>query len=221
MTSPADPGATGKKLRGGAASQAPAAPQSPLPPVEPPAPSLAQTETSIAALAAAGTSEQAAQAAEKPVVVGAAEIPLEPGGPGAGAARVAEEVEGVASRPVAGSTAYVAELNAAERAELDELRRLRLGGDAFAATMEPDVARHVQEGQRLAAGLSARQGVVIDAASVHEIRLAQAATRVLRDGRTYTTGEPVPLDFAAYTELVGIGAIVNDRWADLPMVGEA
>lgn len=217
MTSPAEPGATGKKPRG-TASQASAAPQSPVPSVEPP---LAQTETSIAALAAAGTSEQAAQAAEKPVVVGAAEIPLEPGGPGAGAARVAEEVEGFATRPVAGSEMSIAALTAGERAELEELRRLRSSGGAFAATMEPDVARHVEEGRRLAAGLPARQGLVVDAASVPEIRFAQAATRVLRNGRNYTAGEPVPLDFAAYTELVGIGAIVNDRWADLPMVGEA
>ncbi|MGX5776512.1 hypothetical protein [Methylorubrum zatmanii] len=217
MTSPADPGATGRRARSGATSQASAAPEGAAP--------LVETETSAAALATAGTAAEVAQAAEQPVVIGAAEIPLEPGGPGAGAARVAEEVEGVASRPVAGSAADDGRLSASERTELEILRQReradRVSWESRDRT-SPEVRRDHEVYTRAYRDFQDEAaGRVVDAAKIREIRIAQAATQILRDGKSYRAGEPVPVDFAAYTELVGIGAIVKDRWADLLLVGEA
>lgn len=153
------------------------------------------------AVAPVGTAEQATQAAADPVVLGAAPVPVEPGGPGAGAARTAEVTEAVVSQPLTGAAetalglrpatvSGVDALTTSERAELDALRRLRADG-----------------------------GLVVDAARMPGRRTAQAATQIMRDGRGYTVGEPIALDFGSYTELVGIGAIVNVPWSDLPMAG--
>ncbi|MGF3027840.1 hypothetical protein ACQVP2_34240 [Methylobacterium aquaticum] len=156
MTDPVEAGATGRRVR------------------------------TTPAVASAGTAEQATQGASDPVVLGAASVPVEPGGPGAGAARTAEVTDAVVSQPLPGAGA----LDPNERAELEALRRLRTGG-----------------------------GLVIDAAAIPGRRLARAATQIRRDGRDYAVGEPVALDFGSYTELVGIGAIVNAPWSDLPMAG--
>ncbi|QRE74388.1 hypothetical protein [Methylobacterium aquaticum] len=170
MTDPVEAGATGRRPRG-----------------------------STPAVAPVGTAEQATQGATDPVVLGAAPVPVEPGGPGAGAARTAEATEAVVSQPLTGAAeaalglrpAGAADaLTATERSELEGLRRLRDGG-----------------------------GLVVDAARMPGRRTAQAATQIMRDGRGYAVGEPIALDFGSYTELVGIGAIVNVPWSDLPMAG--
>ncbi|WP_288579838.1 hypothetical protein [uncultured Methylobacterium sp.] len=172
MTDPVEAGATGRRQRGSTPSVAPA-----------------------------GTAEQAMQAAADPVVLGAAPVPVEPGGPGAGAARTAEVTEAVVSQPLTGAAetdlglrpagdGATSKLAASERAELESLRRLH-----------------------------ADRGLVVDAARMPGRRVATAATQIMRDGGGYAVGEPIALDFGSYTELVGIGAIVNVPWSDLPTAG--
>lgn len=143
-----------------------------------------------------GTAGQAALDQDKPVVIGATETPIEPGGPGAGAAQLARRVEETVSRPLAGAEEVALGLRplaGGDRAELERLRALEARG-AFGT------------------------GVVVDASEVPGRRYAQAATTIKRDGVVYapeTENPLIPVDFAAYTELVSIGAIVADRWDEL------
>lgn len=137
-----------------------------------------------------GTSDQASQAARDPIVIGAVERPIEPGGPGAGAAQLARETsvfEGRSLAVDAGQALGARPLSEAERIELENFRTKQAAG----------------------------QGIVVDAALVKGVRLARAATAVKRDGVLYgpgTSRQWVPVDFAAYTELVSIGAISDTRW---------
>lgn len=144
-------------------------------------------------IAIAGTAGQAAQAAQDPVIIGAARTPIEPGGPGVGAAKTASEERALMQRPLTEAASadlgLRGPLSTDERAELEELRRHRT-----------------------------RPGIVVDAAAVRGRRLARAATAIKRDGVLYgpIAGRPwVPVDFEGYTELVQIGAITDTPWSEL------
>lgn len=179
------PGATGRKTRGADTSTAAAPGTDLVPPVDP-VPSTTIAET--------GTAPLVADPAMKPVVIGAADVPVEAGGPGAGALQTARETTAVETRPL--ERIDEAPLSAGERAELEQLRsRVGIG-----------------------------RGIGLDAAAVPGLRLARVTTTVRRDGVTYTpAGEnrDVLLDFAGYTELVAIGAITDTPWHHLEPVGES
>lgn len=55
---------------------------------------------------------------------------------------------------------------------------------------------------------------VLDASRVGGTRTVRAATQILHDGRRYGPGDELPVDFATYTELVQIGAVVAIAWDD-------
>ncbi|GJD93333.1 hypothetical protein [Methylobacterium iners] len=155
-------------------------------------------KASTVPVAVAGTAEQAAQAASEPVVIGAGPVPEIPGGPGVGAARTARPIDAVEARPLTDAAAEGLglrpagandPLTARERDELYSLRRARDGAS-----------------------------FVVDAAEVPGQRLARAMTAIRRDGVLYAPDGDnrwVPVDFRAYTELVGIGAISDTPWNEL------
>lgn len=176
MADPTEAGATGRKPRGGDAPQGGSA----LAPVPEPEPSTT--------IAAPGTAALVVDPAIKPVVIGAAAVPVAAGGPGAGALRTASETEAFEARSL--ERLDDAPLGASERAELDMLRR--------------------------SAGIG--RGLTVDAAAVTGKRWARTATTVKRDGRTYPPGEPVLLDYAGYVELVAIAAITDVPWRELEPV---
>ncbi len=198
-------GATGRRPRtsGDAPAGAEPAANTALPGAQAARVEEATTAASTMPIAAAGTAEQAAQAAAEPVVIGAGPVPEIPGGPGVGAAQTARPVEGVETRPLTDAAAeglglrpHGADepLTLRERAELEQLRRGRDGA-----------------------------GFVVDAAEVPGQRMARAMTAIRRDGVLYAPdGENpyVPVDFRAYTELVGIGAISDTPWSQLDDVSD-
>lgn len=193
-------GATGRKPRGAGAASTAASPEGGAP-SEPP-------------IAEAGTAAQVAQAADRPVVLGAGPTPETPGGPGVGAAQVADRVTETVSRPLTGAAEVdmgLRPLSEAERAELEDLRQ-RAGADPRRTELA------------MLRGLVGSGGLVIDGADVPGRRLARAATAIKRDGVLYAPDGDlpwVPVDFAAYTELVEIGAITREPWSALERVPDA
>lgn len=116
------------------------------------------------------------------------DVPLPDGGPGVGAARVAERIpERFASRPIGTVREEL------ERAEVMEAR-------------VPPVTKDVLP----------RSEFRVDPDTVPGHRYATAATQLRRNGRTYQPGVEVKVDFRAYSQLVAVGAIVADPWHDLP-----
>lgn len=199
MADPVEAGATGRKPRGANAETArssTAAAPNPNPPTPEAAASRIDTSQApeaspSATVAPAGTAALVAEPAKAPVVIGAAEVPVEAGGPGVGALRTAEETQAFDTR----SLEHLDQrpLTARERAELELLRR--------GAGIDP--------------------GIVVDAAAVPGARFAVAATTVKRDGVTYRPGRRVPLDYEGYVELVAIGAITDTPWRELePVEGD-
>jgi len=117
-------------------------------------------------------------------------VPLPNGGPGVGAAQVAERQEGFALRPVG--------------TVLEE--RLR----DVAAPRVPAVTKDVLP----------RTDYAVDPDSVPGFRYATAANQVRRDGLTRQPGHKVKIDYRGYVELVAIGAILPTPWAQLPKTDE-
>lgn len=112
------------------------------------------------------------------------DVPLLDGGPGVGAARVAERsTERFVSRPI-GTLA-------------DELAR--------AEVLEPSVPPVTKD-------VLPRSEFRVDPDTVPGHRYATAAAQLRRNGKTYQPGVDVPVDFRAYSQLVAVGAIVADPW---------
>lgn len=112
------------------------------------------------------------------------DVPLPDGGPGVGAARVAERIpERFASRPIGTVREEL------ERAEVMEAR-------------VPPVTKDVLP----------RSEFRVDPDTVPGHRYATAAAQLRRDGKTYQPGVEVPVDFRAYSQLVAVGAIIADPW---------
>lgn len=117
------------------------------------------------------------------------EIPLSDGGPGVGAARLAERTsERFVSRPI-GTLG-------------EELAR--------AEVLEPRVPAITKD-------VLPRSEFRVDPDTVPGHRYATAAAQLRRDGRTYQPGVEVKVDYRAYSQLVAIGAIVADPWHRLEM----
>lgn len=115
------------------------------------------------------------------------DVPLLDGGPGVGAARVAERVpERFVTRPIGTLGEELA------RAELREPR-------------VPPVTKDVLP----------RSEFRVDPDTVPGHRYATAAAQLRRNGKTYQAGVGVRVDFRAYSQLVAVGAIVADPWHDL------
>lgn len=116
------------------------------------------------------------------------EVPLSGGGPGVGAARVAERTAAqFTSRPIGTVSEELA------RAELRDPR-------------VPPVTKDVLP----------RSEFRVDPDTVPGHRYATAAAQLRRNGLTYQPGEDVPVDFRAYSELVPVAAILADPWHRLP-----
>lgn len=117
------------------------------------------------------------------------EIPLLDGGPGIGAARIAERApEQFVSRPI-GTLG-------------EELVR--------AGAREPRVPPVTQD-------VLPRSEFRVDPDTVPGHRYATVAAQLRRNGKTYQAGTEVRVDFRAYSQLVAVGAIVADPWHDLEM----
>lgn len=117
------------------------------------------------------------------------EIPLLDGGPGIGAARVAERApEQFVSRPI-GTLG-------------EELAR--------AGAREPRVPPVSKD-------ILPRSEFRVDPDTVPGHRYATVAAQLRRDGKTYQAGTEVRVDFRAYSQLVAVGAIVADPWHHLEM----
>ncbi len=117
-------------------------------------------------------------------------IPVEVAGPGAGALQVARPTQGFETRPLDGEGRDPRDRTALER--LGD-RPLVLGAGS----------------RRLVSD------VLIDADKVAGRRTVRAATQIMRDGGVVLPGEELSVDFAEYTALVQIGAIVATPWGGL------
>ena len=112
------------------------------------------------------------------------DVPLLDGGPGVGAARLAERIpERFASRPIGTLGEELARVEAAE-------------------PRVPPVTKDVLP----------RSEFRVDPDTVPGHRYATAAAQLRRNGKTYQAGVPVAVDFWAYSQLVAVGAIVADPW---------
>lgn len=133
---------------------------------------------------------------------GKADVVVEVPGPGAGALQVAERDAGFKTRPLDQEGR-----DPRARAPADT-PFFRSAPGATGVTVEVPGSGLPQ----FLGGPQAARATVIDANRVGGRRLVTAATKILHDGRGYEAGDELPVDFASYTELVQIGAVVATRW---------
>lgn len=138
--------------------------------------------------AATGSTSDGEAAAGAPLketeVPGTGVIPTVDGGPGAGAAKLAE-----AGRDV-------------------HLRDLGAPGDRVLLDRPFPVAEPVL----ITMGLSPLEGLEIDPADFPGTHTFEALMRIHRDGRAIEPGEDIELDIRGYAELVAIGAVAPIDW---------
>lgn len=139
-----------------------------------------------------GTAPVAHSLGEAAAALGAPVVPVPAGGPGVGAAQVAEPVEGVRTLPIGPTYADL------DRPADQVARTARepLAGSTAGNLVGSDAAR-----------------TLVDPNDIPGTRELPALTTIDRNGRIYQPGgEPVPLDFASYSELVSIGAVPPIDW---------